>query len=101
MKTGERANKNPWRWSNAEFDKAVEAMSTLPLGDRKADDLFAAAMEQYLKELPNIPISQAKKLIPFDSTYWTNWPTDKNKYAPSWTWWQSTFDILVAIKPAK
>ena len=101
VKTGERANKNPWRWSNAEFDKAVEAMSTLPLGDRKADDLFAAAMEQYLKELPNIPISQAKKLIPFDSTYWTNWPTDKNKYAPSWTWWQSTFDILVAIKPAK
>ena len=58
-------------------------------------------MEQYLKELPNIPIAQAKKLIPFDQEYWTNWPTDKNKYAPSWTWWQSTFDILLGIKPAK
>ena len=98
---GERADRNPWRWNNAEFSKAVDAMSTLPLGDRKVDDLFVAAMEQYLKELPNIPIAQAKKLIPFDQEYWTNWPTDKNKYAPSWTWWQSTFDILLGIKPAK
>jgi peptide/nickel transport system substrate-binding protein len=98
---GERANRNGWRWSNDKFSAAVDQMATLPLGDRKVDDLFVVAMEEYLKELPNIPITQAKKLIPFDSTYWTNWPTDKNKYAPSWTWWQSTFDILVAIKPAK
>ena len=46
-----------------------------------------------------IPITQAKKLIPFDQTYWTNWPTDANKYAPSWTWWQSFYDILTAVKP--
>jgi len=101
VKIGEKASRNAWRWSNDKFTTAVDAMATLPLGDRKADDLFVAAMEEYLKELPNIPIAQAKKLIPFDQTYWTNWPTDKNKYAPSWTWWQSTFDILVAIKPAK
>ena len=96
---GERAVKNGWRWSNDAFSKAVDEMSVLPLGDPKVDELFLVAMEEYLKELPNIPITNAKKLIPFDTTYWTNWPSDDNKYAPSWTWWQSTFDILVNIKP--
>ena len=95
---GERASKNGWRWSNDKFSKAVDEMSVLPLGDPKIDELYLVAIEEYLKELPNIPITNAKKLIPFDTTYWTNWPSDENKYAPSWTWWQSTFDILVNIK---
>ena len=95
---GERAPRNGWRWSNDAYSKAVDEMSVLPLGDPKVDELFLVAMEEYLKELPNIPITNAKKLIPFDTTYRTNWPSDDNKYAPSWTWWQSTFDILVNIK---
>jgi peptide/nickel transport system substrate-binding protein len=97
---GERASQNGFRWSNDIFSKAVDDMGVLPLGDKKIDDLFLVAYEQYLKELPTIPITQAKKLIPFDQTYWTNWPTDANKYAPSWTWWQSFYDILTAVKPA-
>ena len=96
---GERASKNGWRWKNDTFSKAVDEMSVLPLGDPKVDELFLVAIEEYLKELPNIPITNAKKLIPFDTTYWTNWPTSDNNYAPSWTWWQSTFDILINIKP--
>ena len=96
---GERANKNLWRWKNDTFSKAVDEMGTLPLGDPKVDELYLKAIEEYLKDLPNIPITNAKKLIPFDTTYWTNWPTAENNYAPSWTWWQSTFDILVNVKP--
>ncbi len=101
LPVGERASQNGFRWSNDVYSKAVDDMGVLPLGDKKIDDLFVVAYEQYLKELPTIPVAQAKKLIPFDQTYWTNWPTDKNKYAPSWTWWQSFYDILVAIKPVK
>jgi peptide/nickel transport system substrate-binding protein len=98
---GERADQNGFRWNNETFSKAVDQMGQLPLGDKKVDDLFLVAFEQYLKELPTIPITQAKKLIPFDTTYWTNWPSDSNKYAPSWTWWQSFPEILTAVKPAK
>jgi peptide/nickel transport system substrate-binding protein len=97
---GERASQNGWRWKNDVFSKAVDDMGVLPLGDPKIDDLFLVAYEEYLKELPTIPITQAKKLIPFDGTYWTNWPSDENNYAPSWTWWQSFYDILTAVKPA-
>jgi len=40
-------------------------------------------------------------LIPFDNTYWTNWPTADNNYIHSTTWWQSTLEILTQIKPAQ
>ncbi len=98
---GERVSGNGFRWDNKVFSDAVDALGKLPLGDRRADALFLTAYEQYLKELPTIPITQAKKLIPFSQTTWTNFPSDKNKYAASWNWWQTFPQILQQIRPAK
>jgi len=75
-------------------------MGQLPLGDPKIDDLFVQAMEIWLAELPVIPVTQAKKIIPFNTTYWTNWPSAKNNYLHPPTWWQSAHQIIHSIKPA-
>ena len=96
---GERASNNPMRWSGPaaeEYGKLVDEMGTLPLGDPKIDELFLQAYEIYMDELPVIPITQAKKIIPFDTTYWTGWPTFDNQYVHPPTWWQS-FPILLQI----
>ena len=69
-------------------------------GDPKIDELFVQAMDIWLAELPIIPITQAKKLIPLDTTYWTGWPTQENPYDSPWTWWQSTHTLIHSIKPA-
>ncbi len=98
---GERADANGWRWKNEEYSKIVDQIGTMPLGDPKINDLFVKASEIYLSELPVIPITQAKKLIPFDTTYWTNWPTADNNYLHATTWWQSTHVIIDNLKPAK
>jgi peptide/nickel transport system substrate-binding protein len=98
---GERASANGWRWDNAEYSQAVERIGTLPLGDPEIDQLVTTAMTIYYDELPTIPITQAKKLIPFDNTYWTNWPTAENNYIHSTTWWQSTLLILVNLEKAQ
>jgi peptide/nickel transport system substrate-binding protein len=98
---GQRANTNFWRWNNADYSKIVDQIGQLPLGDPKIDDLFVQAETIWLDQLPIIPMTQAKKLIPFDTTYWTNWPTSDNPYHASWTWWQSTIAILDQIKPAQ
>ena len=74
-------------------------MGTLPLGDPKIDQLFLQANEIFLKELPVIPIAQARKIIPFDTTYWTNWPTYDNQYLHPATWWMSTHEIIDNLKP--
>lgn len=91
---GTRASNNPFRWSNAEYSDLVDQMGTLPLGDPRIKDLFVRAADIYLSELPTIPITQAKKLIPFDTTHWTGWPTHDNNYIHATTWWQMTPVIL-------
>src|SRR6266568_6884634 len=91
---GTRASRNPWRWSNAEYSALVDQMGTLPLGDPRIQDMFVKAADIYLSELPTIPITQAKKLIPFDTTHWTGWPTHDNNYVQATTWWQMTPLIL-------
>lgn len=103
---GERVadNQNAWRWSGEAADaysKIVDEMGTLPLGDPKLDDLFVQAMEYWMAELPVIPITQAKKIIPFDTTYWTGWPTADNPYIHPPTWWQHTHVIIHNLEPAQ
>jgi peptide/nickel transport system substrate-binding protein len=94
---GERASKNGWRWQGPvaeEYSKLVDEIGSLPLGDPKVEELFVQAMDLWFDELPVIPITQAKKIIPFDTTYWTNWPTFDNQYIHPPTWWQHFHVIL-------
>ncbi|RME63551.1 MAG: ABC transporter substrate-binding protein, partial [Caldilineae bacterium] len=73
---GERADGDEWRWSGEKADAysaLVDEMGTLPLGDPRVEELFVQAMDIWFDELPVIPVTQAKKIIPFDTTYWTNW----------------------------
>jgi len=104
---GERAadNRNSWRWSGEaaeQYGAIVDQMGTLPLGDPQLEDLFVQATEIWLDELPVIPITQAKKIIPFNNTYWTGWPTAENAYIHPPTWWQgNTLKIILSLQPAK
>ena len=102
---GERAadNRNSWRWSGEaaeQYGAIVDQMGTLPLGDPQLDELFVQATEIWLDELPVIPITQAKKIIPFNNTYWTGWPTADNAYIHPPTWWQgNTLKIILSLQP--
>lgn len=97
---GERASANGWRWNNARYSDLVDQIGTLPLGDPAIEPLFIEAASIYLDELPTIPVTQAKKLIPHNWTYWVNWPTAENNYTSAWTWWQSTHLVIHEIQPA-
>ena len=101
---GERADDDEWRWSGDAADKysyLVDEIGSLPLGDPKIDELFVEAMQIWFRELPVIPITQARKIIPFNTTYWTNWPTYQNDYVHPPTWWQHTHIIIHQLVPAK
>jgi peptide/nickel transport system substrate-binding protein len=81
-----------WRWSGEKPLKPtaqiVDEMGTLPLGDPQVTSSSTRRMRFGMEELPVIPITQAKKIIPFDTTYWTGWPTYDNQYIHPPTWWQ-------------
>jgi len=98
---GTRANQNSWRWSGdkaEEYGALVDQIGSLPLGDPAIEPLFLQATALLFEELPVIPITEAKKIIPFLETYWTNWPTFDNQYVHPPTWWQHTHYIIHEIE---
>jgi peptide/nickel transport system substrate-binding protein len=102
---GERApgGNNFGRWSGEKaeaYSAIVDQMGVLPLGDPAIMPLFMEAMGIWYEELPTLPITQATKLIPFNETYWTGWPTAENNYFHAPTWWHSTAKIILNLQKA-
>ena len=104
LPVGERASFNQWRWSGEaaeQYSALVDQIGTLPLGDPAIDPLFVEAATIYLDNLPTIPITQAKKLIPHNWTYWTNWPTADNNYIQPPSHWHHFQRVLTELEPAQ
>ncbi len=101
---GERASNDFVRW-NTEGAQAyraiVDQIGVLPLGDPQIVDLVVEAYRYIYDETPVIPLNQAVKLVPFDTTYWTGWPTAENNYNHPATWWFSTHQIIHNLKHAQ
>jgi peptide/nickel transport system substrate-binding protein len=66
------------RYQNPEFDKLNDAMAPLASDDPKFTDLAVQCLELYWKDVIDIPIIQWLHRIPYNQTYWTNWPTEAN-----------------------
>ena len=59
------------------------------------------AMELFQEEQVVIPLNQAIMLIPFDTTYWTGWPSEKNNYIHPGHWWVTGNIMILNLKPAQ
>src|SRR2546430_2463251 len=82
-------NYNNQRWNTdgaKAYSAIVDQIGSLPLGDPQIPDLVVQAYKYINDETPVIPLVQAEKLVPFDTTYWTNWPTADNDYFYPATW---------------
>jgi ABC-type transport system substrate-binding protein len=82
------------RYKNPEFDKLVDAMAVLPMGDPGIVDLFNKAMTIWWTDMVEIPTNQFLHRIAYNTTYWTNWPTAENPYING-AFWHWTFPLMV------
>jgi peptide/nickel transport system substrate-binding protein len=82
------------------YTEIVDQIGTLPLGDPQIPQMVADAYKYLYDEVPFIPLVQASKLVPFDTTYWTGWPTADNNYNHPATWWFSTHQIILNLHKA-
>jgi len=87
------------RFKNATYDAIVDEMEQTPEDDPRYTELFREAMEIWLDNLPGIPITLSKKLIPFDTYYWTGWPTAKNPWFNPQAWHGHFLMPLTGIRP--
>ena len=83
------------RWKNTDYDKIVdEVYITDPTDVEKLKQLFRAAMEIWLPDLPDIQLVQNYHRIPFNTTYWRNYPTEDNSYVNGASW-HLTFPMVL------
>ena len=95
---------NTARWSGeaAEAYSAIMAdLAARELGDPEVPGLVAEAYQYLDAEMPFVPLVQAAKLIPFNTTYWTGWPTEENYYNHPFFWWGHTHQIVHELRKAE
>ncbi len=94
---------NHVRWdgpNNEAYSEIVGALGFLAFGHPDAIDMVLEAYGYLYEDLPFIPLNQATKLIPFNSTYWEGWPTSENNWNHPGTWWNSTHHFFQEIHKA-
>jgi len=66
------------RYSNPDMDALLDIMAPLSADDPAFQEAAAKAMGIYWKDTIDCPIIQWLHRIPYNQTYWTNWPTAAN-----------------------
>ena len=88
---------NTGMWAGEGYDAystIVNNIGSMPLGDPGIPGMVAEAYSYIDAETPIIPLAQATKLLPYNTTYWTGWPSAENNYNHPAFWWNSGHQII-------
>jgi ABC-type transport system substrate-binding protein len=91
------------RYKNPEFDKLLDEMAPLSSDDPKFKENAVKALEIYWRDQIDVPVIQWLHRIPYNQTYWTNWPTRDNLAdGTNGAFWAHTGMLVVTgLKPAQ
>ncbi len=103
---GERSpgfnNTSRWTGEAAEaYSAIIYDMEGRALGDPEIPSMVAEAYGYLAEGMPFIPLVQSAKLIPFNTTHWTGWPTNENYYNHPFFWWNHTHQIIHNLEAAQ
>jgi ABC-type transport system substrate-binding protein len=90
------------RYANPEFDALLDEMEPLDASDPKFQELAPQALGIYWRDTIDCPIIQWLHRIPYNQTYWTNWPTAANPAdGENGAFWAQTGGLVITgLKPA-
>jgi ABC-type transport system substrate-binding protein len=91
------------RYSNPEMDALLDTMAPLSADDPAFQEAAAKAMGIYWKDTIDCPIIQWLHRIPYNQTYWTNWPTaDNPAMGENGAFWAETgMLVITGLKKAQ
>ena len=91
---------SPARFQSERLDAILDEMAPLPSSDERTYELSKEALMVMADEAAWLPMFGTSKLVPTNSTYWTNYPDSENPYNGPWWWWSCFKFIMVEFEPA-
>lgn len=91
----------PTRWQNDRFSELVDQLEALPPDDPKVRGIVDEALTIMLDEQVIVPISQFYHRIPFNTTYWTHFPTTEDPYITPTFWHETGYLMLLGFEKSK
>ncbi len=90
-----------FRWKNADYDKIIEQMATVPGGTPQFMDLWHKLMEIWIPNLPTIPTVQWYQVCPVNTQYWKGFPDANTPYTTPASWHRGAAALFInTIQPA-
>lgn len=88
----------PARWRNDAFSALVDKIEALPPTDPQIKPLVVEALTIWLENQVAAPICQFYHRIPFNTTYWTGFPTVEDPYITPTFWHDTGYLVLLGMK---
>ncbi len=88
------------RFRSEKLDEILNTMAPMASGD-ETYELSKDALMVMADEVAWLPMFGTSKLVPTNSTYWTNYPDSSNPYNGPWWWWSCFKYIVTEIEPAQ
>jgi peptide/nickel transport system substrate-binding protein len=90
--------RNLQRWQDERLDAIIEANRVVGFDDPRVIELGLDYLQLAVEEMPFIPLMAYNKFAPFDTTYWTGYPSAANPYAASGPFWSNLRYMVVALE---
>ena len=81
---------------DARLDAIIEANRTVAFDRPKVVELGMDYLKLAVEEMPMIPLMAYNKFAPFDTTYWTGYPSVDNPYSASGPFWSNLRYMIVS-----
>ncbi len=92
------------RYENPEYDEIIDRLEAIQ-ADTDPDSAYMqdimAAMEIFLRDLPQVHLIEEFHVVTFNNTYWTNWPSADNPYVAPYTPWEAFNLVIHTLEPAQ
>ena len=86
---------------NEKLDAAVAKLEVLSPDSEEAKAAYSEALDAWMEAMPAIPVVQTLYVMPWNTTHWTNWPTEDNMYTVPFTWWALWYPVSFQVQPAQ
>jgi peptide/nickel transport system substrate-binding protein len=84
---GQNAPGNASRWANDRVSQLLDELAALPSTDRNVIPKVTEINQEFVKELPVLPMFGTSKFVPVNTYYWQGFQTADNPFEGPWWWW--------------